>query len=535
MIRILAFLAVVFALAAGASWIADRPGAVAFDWLGYHVETSMTVALVALLVFVVVVLVVWSILVALWRSPRRLRRYFVRSRRERGRNALSRGLVAVGAGDLRLARRYMTEARRAVPHDPATRLLEAQTAQLAGDRAGARAAFEAMLEREETRLLGLRGLFVEATREGAAEAAHSYAERAAREAPALPWAASALFEQAAAARQFDRAIELLSRNAGARLVEKPRARRLKAVLLTARALELEAGDPELARAMALEAHSLAPDLEPAAAVAGRLLTRNGEVRKATKVVEATWKRSPHPELAETYAAIRPGDSARDRLKRMRTLAALSPQHVEGERAVARAAIEAREFETARGLLRTVLETRPSQRACLLMADLEEAEFGAGGRMREWLGRAVNAPRDPVWTADGYVSEHWGPISPVTGRLDAFEWKVPVEALDAPSAPVVDEALFGPPPAPPAPPAPAVLVPAVSAGPAAAAGAVSTAAAATPGTPPDVPRPRAASEAATASPSEAGPFSLSHPPDDPGPDFDEDDLTATTAAKVAARP
>jgi HemY protein len=83
----------------------------------------------------------------------------------------------------------------------------------------------------------------------------------------------------------------------------------------------------------------------------------------------------------------------------------------------------------------------------MMADLEEAEHGDRGRVREWLARAVRAPRDPAWTADGITSETWAPVSPVSGRLDAFEWKVPVESLGGPGGPLVDEALFAPPPEP----------------------------------------------------------------------------------------
>jgi HemY protein len=49
-------------------------------------------------------------------------------------------------------------------------------------------------------------------------------------------------------------------------------------------------------------------------------------------------------------------------------------------------------------------------------------------VRAWLARAVRAPRDPVWEADGVVSEEWAPTSPVTGRLDAFEWREPPERL-----------------------------------------------------------------------------------------------------------
>jgi HemY protein len=61
-----------------------------------------------------------------------------------------------------------------------------------------------------------------------------------------------------------------------------------------------------------------------------------------------------------------------------------------------------------------------------MADIEEADTGDQGRIRQWLARAVRAKRDPVWVADGVVSERWAPMSPVTGRLDAFEWKTPLE-------------------------------------------------------------------------------------------------------------
>jgi HemY protein len=53
-----------------------------------------------------------------------------------------------------------------------------------------------------------------------------------------------------------------------------------------------------------------------------------------------------------------------------------------------------------------------------------------------MARALHARRDPAWTADGFVSERWLPISPVTGRLDAFEWKDPVATLHA-DEPVIE--------------------------------------------------------------------------------------------------
>ncbi|MEI5617631.1 hypothetical protein WB403_51960, partial [Streptomyces brasiliscabiei] len=73
------------------------------------------------------------------------------------------------------------DARKILGSEPLALLLEAQTAQLGVNREGARAAFESMLEVPETRLLGLRGLFMEAQRYGEAEAARHFAAEAARE------------------------------------------------------------------------------------------------------------------------------------------------------------------------------------------------------------------------------------------------------------------------------------------------------------------------------------------------------------------
>jgi HemY protein len=149
------------------------------------------------------------------------------------------------------------------------------------------------------------------------------------------------------------------------------------------------------------------------------------------VVEGAWRSLPHPDLADVYLNLRPGDSGLDRLKRAETLMRLSGGAPEGRLAVARAALEAREFARARDALEPLLQERPSMRVCLLMSDLEQAEHGSTGKGREWLARATRAPLDPAWIADGIVSDHWLPISPVTGRLDAFVWQAPPDVLVAP--------------------------------------------------------------------------------------------------------
>jgi HemY protein len=517
MIQVVLFLITVALAAAGFAWVADRPGDVAITWTGYRVETSLMVAALAIAALIVVAMMVWSVARGILRSPEQVSLFFRHRRAMKGYLAISRGLIAIGAGDLRLARRSADEAARLSPGDPLMLLLAAQSAQMAGDRGGAERAFREMTQHDTTRLLGLRGLYIEAQRRNDGAAARRVAEEAAKAAPALTWAGQAVLDDRCAATDWSGALDALDHMKSA--LEKNDYRRKRAVLLTARALALQDIDRDAARAAVLEAVKLAPDLVPAAALAGRRLAETGEARRASKILNAAWKLNPHPDIAEAYATLRFGDTARARLTRMQSLADKLPGQLEGALAVARAALDAREFATARAALAPYLST-PTRRVATVMAEIEETEHGDEGRVREWLGRAMRAAGDPVWTADGVVSDRWLPVSP-NGRLDGYEWRQPLAEIGV-THPVIET----PPPSPEPPvalerPEPAAPI----------------AAAVEPAAPlaPVQPLRKAQKPAARPAPVEAV-IPLVHAPDDPGPDSGLDgELVTETIAAGASSP
>ncbi|MBZ8134948.1 heme biosynthesis protein HemY [Afifella sp. IM 167] len=442
MIRFLLLIAALFAVVLGFSWLKDAPGEVTVIFAGTAYTIGLARAVLAALILLFAALVVVGLIVFLLRLPMKARLSWRQRREKRYREAVSTGLLAIAAGDISTAERATHELSRR-GDDPLTLLLKAQTAQLKGDHAAARNAFQAMLEHEPTRIVGLRGLFIEAAREGEHEAARAYAEQARDLSASTPWASRALLRYQAAEGEWGGALKTLSRYAETKAIDRKSARRLRAVILTAEALGREDAEPEKAKEAAIEAHGLEPGLVPAAVVAGRLLARLGDIRRASKILETTWKANPHPEIADAYAHVRPGDSARDRFQRIETLMKMRPNEDAARLVMARAAINARDWSLAREALTPVVKTRPTQNALLLMAEIEEGEHGNRGRMREWLSRAVHAPRDPVWTADGVVLEEWSPISPVTGRLDAVEWRVPVEEPESRRMIDIDEDSFKP--------------------------------------------------------------------------------------------
>ncbi len=238
-------------------------------------------------------MLLWSIVRGILRSPEQVSLFFRHRRAVKGYLAITRGLIAVGAGDLRIARK-------------------------AADRGGAAVA------RRSAGAAAHRAIGADGRRPRRRRARLPRHDRARRHQAARP--ARALHRSAAPrrcrrprgwsprkrARQRRRrpgpdrrcstiaappptgpARSLRSMHMKGAL-EKADYRRKRAVLLTARALALEEIDRDAARVAVLEAVKLAPDLVPAAALAGRRLAEAGEQRKARKILEKAWAINPHP-------------------------------------------------------------------------------------------------------------------------------------------------------------------------------------------------------------------------------------------------
>ena len=424
MIRVLIYLVVLAAIAYGGLLVIENPGHVTLTW---HGTTVSTYAALLVLAVAVAAIVAWSLLRLIFGVPGFLKVFARQRRREKGYAALSRGLIAVGSGDAKAATRAASQAGRALRNDPLAIMLRAQAAHLNGDDDEARAAFEALAQRDDTKVLGLRGLHAEASRRGDDEAAQHFAAAAHRAAP-LPWSAKAVLAHRAAVGEWEKALATVETSVAANLLDKETAERQRAVLETAIAQDKEMSAPDAALALARAAMRRAPDLAPPVVLAARLLSRRGDIRKAARLIEKAWPRCQHPDIARAYLDVRPGDSTQDRLDRAKTLMGIASFDPVSRVTVARAALAAKDFPAARKAMAPLIAEgqRPSVRMCLLMAELEEVEHGDTGSWREWLARSSHAALDPAWIADGRVYDHWAPVSPTTGKLDAFRWQVPAE-------------------------------------------------------------------------------------------------------------
>lgn len=431
MIRLASWIVGSLVIAAVAAWVISLPGTLTLEVAGWRMQPRLGTAVVILLVAAAIIIIVWSIVRRILGAPRAMARRRAMRRREQGVQALSDAVIALQSGDPARARIMAREAQARLPGSGAAKLLEARADLALGDMPSAREHYRALISNERTAVAALTGLYDQARAQQRPDAALTFARKTLALAPQTPWAEQAVFDDLAQRGQWAEAVAMVNAEVAGTREAKARKRRKQAVIETARAREAETGQPNAALDHALTALKLLPDFVPAALIAARIYGNRGEARRAQSLLRRIWRATGHPDAAALYAHAQSGASALERLKRMREIVDLPPGHRAAGMALARAAIDAYDWPLARTALEPFAGTDATQGVASLMAEIEEGQTGDQGKAREWLARAVRAPRDPAWTADGIVSDEWEPLSPVSGRLDAFEWKVPVTSNPRP--------------------------------------------------------------------------------------------------------
>jgi len=401
MIRWLLVLVALGLAAFGVYWLTLNLGMVSLTWLGYDIETSVAVLLGCVLAFAVVVALAYRF----WRSLRRshggFRRWWHERRRRRGYEALSRGLVAVAAGDADVARRQARRAEALVHDGPLTMLLSAQAAQLDGDESAAAKFFTAMRERRETEFLGIRGLLTQAMKRQDWNEALKLARRAHTLSPKSEWVVTALYDLQKRTGKWADAQVTLDESVKLKMIPAVDASRERAEVQYRKSLECEGRE---ALDWARKAHRSDPTLVPAAVRLAKLFVAGGSLRKAAALIETMWEKNPDPDLAEVYWAARKCDDALKKMQAAQRLATFNPKHEESRITVAVAALEARLWGEARSSLEPIAGDDASPRVCRLMAELEEAEHGDLARARTWLIRA---------SADEHAPQMSSPVPQLT--------------------------------------------------------------------------------------------------------------------------
>lgn len=434
--RFLLLFILVALVAVAVGWFATDPGTVVLELRGWRIETSAGALALAVAVLVVACIVVWASFAWLAAAPARMRRWRTERRRRRGLKALAAGMVSVAAGDARGARRAARRAQLAESETPLTLLLNAQAAQLEGDDKAAEKFFHAMLARPETEFLALRGLLIQARNARQDDRALELAERAAKLRPDAGWTHQAVFDLAVREQQWRKAETALGQAVRHGAVGRDVGAQHRAALFLAEAAEAERkGFAVEALSLARRAQRADPDLVPAALARARFEVDQGSPRRARRILERAFARTPHPEIARAYLALAPASSENDNRERLRLAGRLlkaAPDAPEAFIAAAEEALAAKLWGRARKHVDDADARLDDQgrlvpaRHFRLRAEIEEAECADAQAAALWLRRAAQAAPDPRWVcgACGETAPAWTPLCGRCHGFNTLAWRTP---------------------------------------------------------------------------------------------------------------
>jgi HemY protein len=429
MFRAVWFMLLLGVLAITAMWFADDPGQVSVTWHGYVIETSAAVLAGVIATITVLSSLIYRLWIFICGVPAGISCFRGEGRRRRGYLALSRGMVAVAAGDPGEALRQAEWANNLLEEPSLTMLLTAQSAQLGGDEVSAHKCFIKMLEDPNTEFLGLRGLLNQAIKNDDNYQALKWVRRAYQLKPENDWTARTMFDLSARAGLWTEAYSALSTAVRKKQMDSVEAKHSRAVLYHQMSVEAEAsGDND--KALKLSKKAVKEELEfvPAQVYLAHLLMSSGKRHKAVIILEAAWAIIPHPEIAHAYLSFAEADDVMARMKAAHKLAVLNPKHPATKLMLVDCALNAGLWGDARKNLEEVgaLDKSTTSNYCQLMAKLEEAEHSDMISAREWLVRATNADADPSWVCQdcGNAADTWSCLCGACSGFDKLQWRRP---------------------------------------------------------------------------------------------------------------
>ena len=431
MTRLLIVFGFIFALAYLGTLIADYAGVVNIDLGDRVISTSLTtiLGLSALMIFTAIAgtaLIAWIINDATFVG----RQSAVR-RQGRGFAKLNSALVAMAAGDHRMASKLVGEAEVLLPPQPMVHLLAAETALRDGETETARKRYEALEGMEDGRFLGLRGLVQTARQMGREAEALTLARAASDDRPNSPWVLDTLFSLEVTAGHWAEAGQVLDRMAKRGLKDADRVASHKGALAFGEAVEAGlSGDHQQARKLYRQALKVRPGFAPATAALARLEQAAGRRKAAEKLILNAWAEAPFPSLRSAYKSLDVTENRADWLKRARRLAETNPDHRASLLLVADAALKAEDLETANSVLSRLTGQKPDRE--ILQARLTYAR--QKGEPLETIEQQLSHARlGPGWSCRScyHPANAWVPLCPHCGAFDSLDW----QEDGAPSAPL----------------------------------------------------------------------------------------------------
>ena len=444
MFKLLLYSVLVIFLSLIAGWVGTKPGSVQVYWLGYDISTSVSVAFILILILIFVSLIIYNIILSAVKTKNKIKSNIISKREDRSINSLSRGIVALISGDGEMAEKLSNDTK-SIPKilSPLKILLSAHSAHLNNNKKTATLFFEEMLDHKDLEFLGLRGLMLQAKSE---KEKIKYARRAYLINPKSNWVFNNLFKLEARLGNWREVEQILRNSKKYGVVNGLNIDRKISISMFEQAKQYNQDDYIAKLKKYSEAYEITGDIVPLAFELSRLYLDRGKVRKANRVIEKSWKLNPHPDLFKLFKSIHKFDSREKFLRRIIKISeSLDSSNIEVCLSKAEAFYLSKDFNSARSLLKILIEKVPDKRAYTMMAEIEEKEKGplASKSWHEEKERLLL----PLWICDScdFSNNFWLPFCSKCSSFDSFTWGYSkyenIKSIELQEDSIIEESMF----------------------------------------------------------------------------------------------
>ena len=353
-------------------------------------------------------------------------RYFIKSRKAKGEKALLRAFILFYEGNTADALVQSERAKYLLKNDPLSLLINAQIAQRSGKSKLVLVNFKKLLENKDTRSVALSGIISEKIKIGEYESALELTKKSVELSPKNISNIETLFNLQLLEKDWDGARETLKAKKKYGKMDRLQHMRQDANLLFLKAKDRRSqGLTKEALDLTLSAVRQHPSFVAALVFLTELELMSGSKKRVEKLLQKGWSLFPHPDIAKAFAELVDNESAKDRQTRFKALTNIKSTSIHIRILEAELFLANRDFEAAKKLIAKLVKDDPDNYVLTLMAASEQGLGANSSVVREWLTKAVYAPKSFAWICKscGFQTE-WVCICSECDSFDSMEWRRP---------------------------------------------------------------------------------------------------------------
>ncbi len=417
LIRII-LLILFIALIAGASlWVSNNPGNLELEWLGYSIQTSFWVVLVATLLVIIASCFLFWVVMKLFYHAKSFKKGRALKHHDKAYETFTDIIVALSLHNYDQADALLKKTKRNIGDNSLTALLEAHLASKQGNEVQKIESFQKLSDYEQTHYLAARALTRQHIMQHNDADAMEQAKRAYKLRPDIKDSVVAYLDRLLLASEYNEARSVVTVASRQKVITKQEKDHFNALIYYVQYSHGEIGDKNHLKKSFETSPAFVPSYHYIT-----MLCAEGNERAGFKALCKAWKVAPHAKLNDIFVEHFVGDTDKS-IKRAQLLLRMHPEHIESHILLGKVAVLTQQWSLARNHLKAALEIEPQMRIFRLMATLEREELQDNEKANQWLERLKHARPDPSWHCRmcGYNAADWKMHCISCDAFDSFDW------------------------------------------------------------------------------------------------------------------